>query len=293
MEKPENSEILEAFYRGLTSIGVESLESTNNKLFRLLEQAVLHNQVSGLSNIADTVMPYLETAEERLGVDSIENGRDILALGGVEIMLRLITKLSSSEKNIRSLMSVSKKYKYLNKCMRIVYKEGIISGTELRQRLNIEESHRSNLANFFRRISDFKVFSVKKIGNTNYYSLTSRGEELWDYISAKENDDLNINVYKQMYLLLDSLSNEMRKAKPSTTRVLLSMQCDGETWSGDSRILNYKINTVFKSREVFERKILNSRCFGSCVEINDSSDEWFVDDVQNKKTEWLRAIKDY
>lgn len=262
------------------------MESYNNELFRLLEQAILRNQVADLGGIVDEITPYLETAEERLDVDKMKNGRQVLSLGGIESMLRLIDRLSSTEKSMQSYLAVLNQYKYLDTCIRIVFEEGMVSGKELRNRLKIEEKHRSSLTNFFGRIAEYRIFSISKIGNTNYYSLTSKGKELWDYIASRQKSNIN-DATSQIILLLDAMTGEMKKVRPNPAKVIYAMMKDGKTWNGNRDLLDYKIAMCFQSRD----KLCNKLNMMFYDYIDNEETISYIQKYQVTKMEWKKEAK--
>ena len=241
---------------GTTLINIKDFQNKNNhnikngtdSIYKLTVEALANNNISSLEKSYKELSNNFEAISNALELTN-EVNETIYNFGRTVALTELILDLIKYDNLSCVLEQISKNYPLLLPVLEAIKKHNTVSGVKLQKELNLKSS--SNLSNFTKRVEKYDLFYVKKIGTTNYYSLTRKGRQL---ISKNQHstEDANTDLIplKNVYTLLDGISEEIGKIHPNRIKVVHSItsQCNIK----EKRLLKHKIDTVFNASEKFK-----------------------------------------
>lgn len=266
--------------KGAALVDIKDFQNKNNANVEAVSDSVYKLALDSLtSDKMETIEKSFKALEENFEVisNAIDLGSSIDSemcynFGRIVAATELVLDLINFKDLSCSLEQISKNYPLLLPALEAIKEQNTISGSELQKKLGLKAS--SNLSNFLKRIDKYELVHVKKIGTTNYLSLTRKGEQL---LSKNKRKALNSNEehvpLQHVYTLLDEMSDEIGKLNPNTIRVLHSFSADIS--NQEKRLLKHKIDMIFQASVKFKltkiKKMLNTSVDGEYI--NQSRDD--------------------
>ncbi len=177
--------------------------------------------------------------------------------GQIKALTDLLSGHVKQEQERQDFLELSKCSKHLNACLFIINEHPRISGTDLKQQLQLKDS---NFSNFLKRIEHYQLLNVIKSGNTKYYMLSPQGRRYLQKSTALQPQKTSRKLYDEEFLacFLRFLASELRSSeRPSVANVILQMNLHGNKGSaliGNSRMVRYAIKQVFTASEQSQRQ---------------------------------------
>lgn len=232
-------------------INLENVEVLNNKLYSLVFDAVLCNSMDSLESDLKKISSYFERINNLLSLEN-KNNKVCYFYGSISAITNLILDIINDHNLTSMLDNISKSYTLLLPALRIIKEYTFISASDLKKKMNMKSI--SNLSNFLKRIDKYKLVVKRKIGTTNYISLTYKGERFLAQNRKAMSivSDETVISMAQLYSLLDNISDELYNANPSTVKVI----CDDSLQEIEIReksLLKRKIDKIFYARDGYMR----------------------------------------
>jgi len=230
----------------------EMLETYTQQFYDTVLEAFLNNDISQLTAEVEDISESYERISNLLEIDNNELLKKAYSFG----MLTSLSDLALDIANYKTDESVSRNlinsYKLLMPTLKLLAEKGAVSGKTLQKELNLSSS--SCLTNFISRITKYNLIGTTKIGNSNIYSLTSKGEEV--LISCE--DVGNKTGYSADFAiqLLTDIAKEMTTENPNITELVLKIIKNNSNSYNNKRVLRMKLNSVFCARDEFVRIII-------------------------------------
>lgn len=236
----EDSKGIETFCQSLYAVIKETI--ANNAVQTLLE---------GLTSIADRY----ERVSNMLNVQD-ENNSKCFYFGYITALSSLGIDLAQSNTEDSQMQDLLSSYPLLLPMLEIIAKYDTISGVNLKKETGQKSS---GISNFMHRIEPYELIDVSKVGTINYYSLTSKGRRLLGQYHQKfQEPSIEAQVpEKLIMLILDELATQIAKDKPSSIPVLRKVNSSVPSFN-EKKLLKYKIETVFLSRDSYMRRFVGS-----------------------------------
>lgn len=261
----------------------QHLENLNvDNLMNLATEVINNNITNNVKEDMQEILSSYEFISQILNLDEDKNAQKAYNYGMIYSIAALLIKLANDSSEKEQINDILHRYKYLNQILEFVNNNGLVTGPEIVKHLNMNS--RSSLTNFMNRIKDINLFTIRKIGNVNYYSLSLKGEKYVQYLeSHKEHNALSFenNIYKYFILLLDNLSKELKKEQPEAYNVIneTNLKMDGSV-AYSSRLVEKKIKKIISSRsEAFVRCFRNIDYSEDCYM---KGSDFLVEDSSNK-----------
>ena len=241
-------------YKNLVNADTNYIEVVTDGLYKYAKEAITNNRVEEV--IED--FQKLSNEFERIG-NSLDLSEEITkksyCFGKISSLSKLVIDLSEALNTVASYESLFQDYPKLKPALKEISLESDISGVKLREKLGMSSSA---LSNFIQRVSDYNLIVVRKVGKSNYYSLSTEGKKaLAMPDSVKDSSDGGHSAIKYMAKMLDSIAEEMRSDQPNTINVLIKSHLY-EFDIGEKNILKSKVDAVFSSRDAH----VKSKLFG-------------------------------
>ncbi len=223
----------------------DNIEAVSDSIYKLVFESLTHERIDSLEKSFKALSDNFETISNALNIEN-DNNNICFNYGRIAAMTELVLDLIDANNISCTLEQISKNYALLLPVLETIQRHNTISGVQLKKELKFKSS--SNLSNFVRRIDKYELIHVKKIGTTSYLSLTRKGQQLLSQSKRSTANKVEHQIpVKQVYVLLDEMSEEIGKVKPNKLKVLhaLSSQIDIK----EKGLLRHKIDMVFKSSE--------------------------------------------
>lgn len=249
--------------KDLASDDLSSMENAYETVYGMVLEAMI-NGTAGEAK--EQFFDFYEKEEQLAEIVGVMDSTDAEAgpgcseqywFGQIKALTDLLSEYAKREQERQSLLELSKRSKHLNACLVIINEHPRISGTELKQRLQIKDS---NFSNFLKRMEPYHLFHVIKSGNTNYFMLSPRGRRYLRESSASQPQKPSRKLYDEEFLicLLRFLASELKASdRPSAANVILQVNLHENKRSsliGNSRIIKYAIKQVFRASEYRQRQ---------------------------------------
>ena len=236
-------------YKNLVNANLTYIEAVYNGLFKYAKDAIANNKVYEVVEDFRIIANEFERIGNSLNLDD-EIKRKTYFFGKITSLSNIVIDLFKAMNTAESYESLFKDYPLLKRVLSEISKESEISGTKLRERIGLSAS---SLTNFIRRISDYNLIIIHKVGRSNYYSLSAEGKKA---LAMPVNSNHNSNGEQMMIeftvRILDSIADEMRNDQPNTISVLIHSSLD-ELDISDKYLLKNKVDAVFRARDVHVR----------------------------------------
>lgn len=223
-----------------------------------LYQMVLESLRNGLAGEAKREISDFYDQEdwlaERLGLSDPGDPLGVARyyFGQIKAVADLLSDAADWEDETREALELSKRFKYLPKCLEVIGRHEMVSGQELKHELNIKDS---GFSNFVRRVEEYHLFYIQKSGTSNYYSLTPRGRRCL-LQNAEGRKDRSTCTLSFLVSLLDHLAAELEAGGQDVDKVLLeaNLCCEGGGLQGYDRQVRKAVERNLKAEETRRRK---------------------------------------
>lgn len=223
-----------------------------------LYQMVLESLRNGLAGEAKREISDFYDQEdwlaERLGLSDPGDSLGVARyyFGQIKAVADLLSDAADWEDETREALELSKRFKYLPKCLEVIGRHEMVSGQELKHELNIKDS---GFSNFVRRVEEYHLFYIQKSGTSNYYSLTPRGRRCL-LQNAEGRKDRSTCTLSFLVSLLDHLAAELEAGGQDADKVLLeaNLCCEGGGLQGYDRQVRRAVERNLKAEETRRRK---------------------------------------
>lgn len=233
----------------------KGIETFSQSLYAVIKETIANNAVQtlleGLTSIADRY----ERVSNMLNVQD-ENNSKCFYFGYITALSSLGIDLAQSNTEDSQMQDLLSSYPLLLPMLEIIAKYDTISGVNLKKETGQKSS---GISNFMHRIEPYELIDVSKVGTINYYSLTSKGRRLLGQYHQKfQEPSIEAQVpEKLIMLILDELATQIAKDKPSSIPVLRKVNSSVPSFN-EKKLLKYKIETVFLSRDSYMRRFVGS-----------------------------------
>jgi len=252
-------DMVSTFMCQLENDSIGDAENSYEKIYRLVLEALTNGTTEETKKKISSLYPMLDQVEETMDWDSSQNSEQIRTyyMGQIKALADLLADADRRQKTMRESEELFERYRYLASCLKIIDEHPRITGIELRHRLHIRSAN--SLSNFMKRIEPYQLLHVQRVGNTNYYMLSPKGRRYLQENRSAEKSSGMIYDEKFVLLLLDAISNELKRSKPSAARVVsqVNLRSNGCTVRGNSLMLRSHIDQVFKVRFQVVKKALS------------------------------------
>jgi len=233
-------------FKALLNANPSYVETVSDGLFKYAKEAIVNNRIEEVTEDFQKIAKEFERIGNSLNLNDKVN-RKTYCFGKISSLSRLMIELSETLKTNASYESLLHDYPLLKPALAVISNESEISGSKLRTELGLSAS---SLTNFIRRVSDYNLIIIHKVGRSNYYSLSTEGKRALALIDNNsdysESRRLTVNL---MVKMLDSIADEMRNERPNSISVLIKSSLSGLEIS-DKSILKNKLDVVFSSRDI-------------------------------------------
>ena len=225
---------------------LEEIKQFSNKVCRLTVDSILSNNVVTLQESFKSITENLEKVYNILELDSNSKNNKCYQMGRISFAIDILSELSKYEKSFESLCQISNDNKLIIPLLSILSKYNTVSGVQLREYLNLKSG--SYLTNLLKRIKDFDLIEIRKIGTNNYYSLTQKGKNFFKFVSknVEKNNESEISIHN-LFLFFDDLTDELLLDDPSSVRVISKCKFNSITLN-EKRLLKQKIDNLYYAR---------------------------------------------
>ena len=233
----------------------KEIETFSQSLYAVIKETIAHNAVQtlleGLTSIADRY----ERVSNILNIQDVNNSK-CFHFGYITALSSLGIDLAQSNTEESQMQDLLSSYPLLLPILEIIAKYDTISGVNLKKETGQKSS---SISNFMHRIEPYELIDVSKVGTINYYSLTSKGRRLLGQYHQKfQEPSIEAQVpEKLIMLILDELATQIAKDKPSSIPVLRKVNSSVPSFN-EKKLLKYKIETVFLSRDSYMRRFVGS-----------------------------------
>lgn len=254
----------------LAADNLSSMENAYDSVYRLVLDAMVNGGTKEVKAQFSDFYDKEAQLAELLGVmdaaddPETETGRAALDqywFGQIKALTDLLADYVKRERDLQSFRELGNHSKHLNAFLVIISQNPRISGTELRQKLQMKDS---NFSNFIKRVEPYHLFSVSKSGNTKYYILSPKGRRYLRDSGTEKPEKPARRYYDEDFLvcLLRFLAGELKTAeRPSAARVILQVNLHREkkgALEGNIPVLKHAVKQVFRASEYRQRQKLQS-----------------------------------
>lgn len=230
----------------------EAIEEFSNILFETIKDAISQGSLNTISKELKKITDLYERVSNLLDIQEIKN-KKCFYFGYIIALSTIGENLANAGLEKSQVTEILSNYSLLLPILNIIAKKDTISGVDLKKATGLKSN---NLSNFMRRIKQFELISIHKVGTTNYYSLTKKGRQFIEYSSRTDNSSITQNqaIKQLLYQVLDELSNQLLLGRPSAIPVLQTINSDKNIQINVDSLLKYKIESTFSSRDYYLRK---------------------------------------
>lgn len=231
---------------------INDLDEFSNKIYKIVMMSLEKNDISKITEYLQQFVNNYEKLDNLLNINIIEKKR-IYYYGFLSALANLSISLNNNCNKKELFFNLSRQYKYLSKMLEFIEKKGVATGKEIQKHLKLKNC--SDLSNFTKRIRDYQLIYISKIGNTNYYSLSPDGKLYLECVNLNNKKAISKNLnYNALYEFLDSFSYQIKQEHPNTFEVMYNLvNAFGKV--DNNELLKIKIENIFISRESY----LNNR----------------------------------
>lgn len=241
---------------------INELSDVFDGLYQEIYQMLLESLRNGLAGKAKQEISDFYDQEdwlaERLGLSDLGDslGAARYYFGQIKAVADLLSDAAGWEDETREALELSKRFKYLPKCLEVIGRQEMVSGQELKHELNMKDS---GFSNFVRRVEEYHLFYIQKSGTSNYYSLTPRGRRCL-LQNAEGRKDQSTCTLSFLVSLLDHLAAELEAGGQDADKVLLeaNLRCEGGGLQGYDRQVRKAVERSLKAEDVRRKKRLSS-----------------------------------
>lgn len=241
---------------------INELSDVFDGLYQEIYQMLLESLRNGLAGKAKQEISDFYDQEdwlaERLGLSDLGDslGAARYYFGQIKAVADLLSDAAGWEDETREALELTKRFKYLPKCLEVIGRQEMVSGQELKHELNMKDS---GFSNFVRRVEEYHLFYIQKSGTSNYYSLTPRGRRCL-LQNAEGRKDQSTCTLSFLVSLLDHLAAELEAGGQDADKVLLeaNLRCEGGGLQGYDRQVRKAVERSLKAEDVRRKKRLSS-----------------------------------
>lgn len=247
----------------------KAIESFSQVLYDAIKEAIDNNAIQSLLEGLTSITDRFERVSNILNIEDVNNSK-CFQFGYITALSSLGSDLAQTNNEDLQMFDLLNSYSLLLPTLEVIAKYDTISGVELKK----ETGHKSSsLSNFMRRIEPHKLIDVTKVGTINYYSLTSKGRRLLSQHHLKKPKEINEAQVpeKLVLLILDELATQISKDKPSSIPILRKVNSNVPDFN-EKKLLRYKIEKVFLSRDSYMRKSLGACAIAAKEEFEEYED---------------------
>ena len=236
----------------------EEIEEYYLRLQRIISDAIQLDTLESVKSLLEKVSEDFERINNLLEINNSEKSV-FFNYGRIVSIVNLALETANFDEIDEMLKSLLKSYKMLLPALNIISEYSIISGVDLKREMKIKSN--SSLSNFLNRIKKYRIVDIKKIGNTNYISLTSKGKRVLQLAqeSDKKTAESSISL-KDALRLLDQLSEELESLSPNSIKIVCGFTQKHLSQSEKS-LIKQKIDSIFTSRDTFFKKQIGNRSY--------------------------------
>lgn len=150
-------------------------DNTALTVFELAYNAIIKHQTIQFLDETKDIAKIFEKTSNKLNLDE-SNNKACYLFGRITSLYELIMVINKSIEEHKNHIDLINNYPLLIQILSEIYKHGTINGVQLRSILSIKSN---SLSNFFHRIKKYELVSIRKYKNTNFYSLTINGINLY------------------------------------------------------------------------------------------------------------------
>lgn len=233
----------------------KSIETFSQSLYAVIREALTNNAVQTLLDGLTSITDRYERVSNILNIQDVNNSK-CFHFGYITALSSLGIDLAQSNTEDSQMQDLLSSYPLLLPTLEIISKYDTISGVNLKKETGQKSS---SISNFMHRIEPYELIDVSKVGTINYYSLTSKGRRLLGQYHQRFQEPSNEAQVpeKLILLILDELATQIAKDKPSAIPVLRKVNSSVSGFS-EKKLLKYKIETVFLSRDSYMRKFVGA-----------------------------------
>lgn len=233
----------------------KSIETFSQSLYAVIREALTNNAVQTLLDGLTSITDRYERVSNILNIQEVNNSK-CFHFGYITALSSLGIDLAQSNTEDSQMQDLLSSYPLLLPTLEIIAKYDTISGVNLKKETGQKSS---SISNFMHRIEPYELIDVSKVGTINYYSLTSKGRRLLGQYHQRFQEPSNEAQVpeKLILLILDELATQIAKDKPSAIPVLRKVNSSVSGFS-EKKLLKYKIETVFLSRDSYMRKFVGA-----------------------------------
>ncbi len=233
---------------------LSNLEMVSDTVYKLAFDSYVSGNSETLKKVLSSMAENFERISNYLHVEEFDNAPSYY-FGRISSLTEFLLDIIKEDEEEYNIEGLRKSYPLLLPALEIIKKHNTVSGVILQKELNLKSS--SNLSNFLKRISKFELVSIHKVGNTNFISLTIKGE----YFLSKNTErtsSKNISCIEigTLYKILDQIAEESRKTNPSSIKVICTNNID--LGVRETRILKHKVDRVFSNRDECIKNVFKS-----------------------------------
>ena len=233
----------------------KAIETFSQSLYAVIREALANNAVQTLLEGLTSITDRYERVSNILNIQDVNNSK-CFHFGYITALSSLGIDLAQSNTEDSQMQDLLSSYPLFLPTLEIIAKYDTISGVNLKKETGQKSS---SISNFMHRIEPYELIDVSKVGTINYYSLTSKGRRLLGQYHQKfQEPSTEAPVPEKLILLiLDELATQIAKDKPSAIPILRKVNSSVSSFN-EKKLLKYKIETVFLSRDSYMRKFVGS-----------------------------------
>lgn len=221
---------------------------------KMAQEAIISNSFENINKSFKNSKIYFEKWYNLLDVEN-EKNKKVYDFGRISSIFYLITYIEETRKQQEENFNVANRYKLLFPILDYVKRNRKVTGKQIKTQLNLSSD--SNVTQFFTRIKSLSLFYIQKVGNTNYYSLTPKGENAYSSIKMLKNDiKMEINSSNStediIIKLFSTISEQMLKEYPSVSEVL-KVLIKNNVEVNNKMTINKSIKNIFTNRDSYIR----------------------------------------
>lgn len=244
-----------------------ALRDLEHRVYKTVLTSIKSNSIGKMSEYFKPLVENYEKLDNLLNMEDAER-RKIYYYGSMSTLANLCIELSDNSTKNELYNNLSKQYKYLTKTLLYIQSKRVASGLELKKDLNFSSS---GLSNFIKRISDFDLLYVERIGHVNYYSITPNGRMYLNCVNKSETIN-ETNSLEYISKFLDTLAVQIREEEPNTFMVLHDlMKSIGKNNNQD--VLKLKMDNIFAARDYY----IANRLKDCVIRQKDKDDSYYCD----------------
>lgn len=258
---------------------------------RFMDFAIELAEIKDVNKINEEMQSILRSYEfisTKLNFEKDQERRKSYYYGMMYAIASFLVRQTRNLNISNELMHTLQKSKYLERVINVLDDQGMLSGPELCEYL--EFHNRSSLTNFMKRIEPEHIFIKRRVGNVNYYLLSSKGEKYATLLKQRRAENIgdfdNNIVIRFAIALVDNIAKELRNPEQSVYRVINSTNLAIKSnVPYTSKALEQGINKIFNARRKYVMEYLKN-----AVNEEDNELEYFKN-LNNDNNIFLEKFK--